>query len=511
MGSTFQWVMNPHILIFLQMIHLVTGQFKIIPPDNPVVGVIGKGVILPCQLKAKTISERLSVQWIFTTNSEKIDVSIYDGKNTQNPVTEDKRYQGRTNFFHTEFSKGNVSLYLKNVMVSDKGKYTCSVFFENWYDEMVVELNVAAVGEKSSVFLDGHVGQGIGLSCKSQGWFPEPIVVWLDSKGEIWKEKATTRNVETSSGIFNVISSVNLESRSDTEVSCRVVNDLLNTTRESRVLISDAFFPSTSPWMTAFLVILFLNAAVIAAVAYKLKSNSKRTLHAKMKKTMEEEKECVKEELEIQKRTNQAAMDENRQRLDRYEVDLDFWESQSHAVPITMNPDSQALELQVPGALDPKSNTTSESADLSAPSTVRILVGQGGFAAGKHYWEVEVPQQQDWVLGVVEEKGKHAAGGILPMEDYWALHRSQGELVSSKADVRIEKLLDYSVIGVLLDLEERQVKFYEAVQMVLLVTIPISLGEEVAKRFYPFVPKRESTLKPFVLRPVRIPVPLKAL
>uniref|UniRef100_A0A8C7A3Q5 Ig-like domain-containing protein n=1 Tax=Nothoprocta perdicaria TaxID=30464 RepID=A0A8C7A3Q5_NOTPE len=127
----------------LLKIYFFAGQFKIIPPDNPVIGVIGKGVILPCQLQAKTISERLSIQWIFTTNSENIDVSIYDGKNTQNPVTEDKRYQGRTNFFHTEFNKGNVSLYLKNVMVSDKGKYTCSVFFENWYDEVVVELSVA--------------------------------------------------------------------------------------------------------------------------------------------------------------------------------------------------------------------------------------------------------------------------------------------------------------------------------------------------------------------------------
>ncbi|XP_067170368.1 butyrophilin subfamily 2 member A2-like [Apteryx mantelli] len=402
-------------------------------------------------------------------------MSIYDGKNTQNPVTEDKRYQGRTNFFHTEFNKGNVSLYLKDVMVSDKGKYTCSVFFENWYDEVVVELQVAAIGDESSVSLDGHVGQSIGLTCKSQGWFPEPIVVWLDSKREIRKEKATTQNVKTSSGIFDVISSMNLEPRSDMEVSCRVVNDLLNTARESRVLISDAFFPSTSPWMTAFLVILFLTVAVIAAIAYKLKSNSKRTLDAKKMKENKEE--------------------------DGYKVEL---------VPITVNPDSQHLELRVSGVLDTKSNNTSESAALSAASTVPVLVGQEGFAAGKHYWEVEVEQHQDWVLGVVREKWKQEEGGILPMEDYWALHRSQGELFSSEGDIKIgKKKLHYSVIGVLLDLEERQVKFYEAEQMVLLVAIPISLGKEAAKTYYPFVPKREGTLKPFVLRPVRIPVPLK--
>ncbi|NXI69581.1 BT3A2 protein, partial [Anseranas semipalmata] len=249
---------------------LLAGQFKIIPPDNPVIGVIGKGVILPCQLEAKTISETLFVQWIFTGKSPKIDVTTYDGKNKQNPVREDNTYQGRTNFFQTEFIKGNLSLHLKNVMLSDKGKYTCSVFLEKWYDEVVVDLDVAAKGDEPSVFLDGHVGQGIGLTCKSQGWFPEPEVVWLDSKGQTRKEKVITKSTNTSSGIFDVVSSMNLEQGSDKEVSCRIVSNLLNTACESRVLISDAFFPSTSPWMTAFLIILCFSIAVIAAVGCKL-------------------------------------------------------------------------------------------------------------------------------------------------------------------------------------------------------------------------------------------------
>ncbi|NXS45534.1 BT3A2 protein, partial [Balaeniceps rex] len=251
-------------------LYLLAGQYQIIPPDKPVIGVIGKGVILPCQLNVKIIPERLFVQWIFTGNSKTIDVTTYDGKNTYKPVHEGETYQGRTNFFQSEFNKGNVSLHLKNVVLSDKGKYTCSVFFENWYDEVVVDLDVAAKGDESSVFLDGHVGQGIGLTCKSQGWFPEPNIVWLNSKGQTRKEEVTTQSTKTSSGVFDVVSSMNLEPGSDKEVSCRVVNNLLNTMCESRVLISDVFFPSTSPWMTAFLVILFLNISVVAAIGYKL-------------------------------------------------------------------------------------------------------------------------------------------------------------------------------------------------------------------------------------------------
>lgn len=122
---------------------LLAGQFKIIPPNNPVVGVIGKGVVLPCQLEAKTVSERLLVQWIFTGKSPNIGVTTYDGINTLNPVREEKTYQGRTHFFQSEVNRGNLSLHLKNVMLSDKGKYICFVSLENWYDEVVVDLDVA--------------------------------------------------------------------------------------------------------------------------------------------------------------------------------------------------------------------------------------------------------------------------------------------------------------------------------------------------------------------------------
>uniref|UniRef100_A0A803XLX3 Ig-like domain-containing protein n=1 Tax=Meleagris gallopavo TaxID=9103 RepID=A0A803XLX3_MELGA len=276
MASRFQHAMILHIILFLQIVHLIKGQFKVIPLNKPVVGIIGEGVLLPCQLEAKTISERLLVQWIFTGKSPNIGVTTYDGINTLNPVREEKRYQGRTRFFQSEVTKGNFSLQLKNVMLSDKGKYICFVSLENWYDEVVVDLNVAAQGDESAVFLDGPVGQGIGLTCKSHGWFPEPEIIWLDSKGQTRKEKVVTQTTETPPGLFDVVSSITLEPGSNTEVSCRIINNLINTACESRVLISDVFFPSTSPWMTAFLVITFCTVAVIIATGYKLKINCTR-------------------------------------------------------------------------------------------------------------------------------------------------------------------------------------------------------------------------------------------
>uniref|UniRef100_A0A669R8W9 BT3A2 protein n=1 Tax=Phasianus colchicus TaxID=9054 RepID=A0A669R8W9_PHACC len=428
---------------------LILIEILIIPPYDPVLGVVGKGVTLPCQLEAKSVSEGVLVQWTLIGNSLNTEVTTYDGKNAENPVMENKAYLGRTNFFLSEVTKGNLSLHLKNVMVSDKGKYICSVSLDNWYDEVVVDLNVAEnISLPSEVFLDSHVGQGIGLTCKSQGWFPQPEVIWLDSKGQIRKEKVVTQSQQASSGLFDVVSSMTLEPGSDMELSCRIVNDILSTACESRVLISDVFFPSTSPWMTAFLVFTFCAVAVLAAIGYKLK------------------------------------------------------------IPITANPECQHLDLQVPGAPDVENNAC-EPAGMSSPSTVPVLVAKEGFASGKHYWEVDVGQQQDWLLGVMRHKGKQEEQGTLARENYWALHRSRGEIYSITGKDSLEKKeMNDSVIGVLLDLEEAQIYFYGSGKGNTVLRIPIGPGKESAEVFYPFLSKGEGKFKPVC--PPNFPVPLKA-
>ncbi|XP_025903003.1 butyrophilin-like protein 9 [Nothoprocta perdicaria] len=473
MDSQFQWLTALHILTFQRIPHLITGQFVSSLPYTTVTGVIGEEIVLPCRVVAEHVPEIFSVQWIFHEQSEKITVSRYDGKSKKE--IQDERYQGRTYFFHSEFRAGNMSLHLKDIKNSDKGSYTCLVSFDNHQHDELIELEVAARGIVPSIFLKNYMKESISLSCHTEGWFPEPRVIWLDSQEQIRREPSTTKIMMMPAGLYSVVTSMNLEPGSDMEVSCRIVNRLLNTTSESRVLISDVFFPSISKWLVFFLVMLCLSLVLIFSTFCKLK--------IKMKTAMEEEKGQLKSV-------------------------LDFWEAQSHAVPITVDAAGGDLELQVPPAPGTRSSDPSGAADARAPSAVPIALARDGFAAGKRYWEVEVARRPDWVLGVV--RGGRERGAVLPAGDSWALHSSRGALFCGRGDAAVEPPPpSCSVVGVLLDLEERRVKFYEAVHMVLLATIPV--GEGDAHTFYPFVPKSEGSLAPLVFRPVRIPSALENL
>ncbi|XP_063157113.1 butyrophilin subfamily 3 member A2-like isoform X2 [Candoia aspera] len=252
------------IFILLQLSH-VAGHFSIKPPKNPIIGYLGMEVILPCQIETSgpLTDTNINVQWILDKSFQKIEVKNYKA------ATEHKRYQGRTQLFDSEFNKGNMSLLLRNISLSDQGKYTCIISSQNWYDEAVVELLLTANGGNPTITLADYTGTGIGLTCSSEGWYPRPQALWLGSNGKNRTEKSGIANTEATAGIFWVWGSITLEPGVDSEVSCKIINGLVKSERESRILVSDAFYPTSSPWIAPFVIILVLFGCLTAFLAYK--------------------------------------------------------------------------------------------------------------------------------------------------------------------------------------------------------------------------------------------------
>ncbi|XP_068856475.1 butyrophilin subfamily 2 member A1-like [Aphelocoma coerulescens] len=431
-----------------------TGGF-LSAPKTSVLGIIGDRVVLPCQVGSAPIPEDFSIRWTFHGQSQRIPVSSYDGKDRREEL--DERYQGRAEFFHRDFRAGNLSLLLRSVQSSDQGSYSCEVSFQNVSREVLVELEVAAIGEAPSVILRSPEKQDLVLSCRASGWFPRPELLWLDRHGKVRRESMTTTATVTPGGLFSIEASLRIQPGSDLEISCRILNRRLNASRESRIRIHDVFLPSISQWLRIFLAVLFLNMALISIVFCQIRGSNKRTMGAGQMK-----------------------------------AELDFWEARSHAVPVALDPEARPLDL----------------GDAQDPLRVPVLLARDALRAGKRYWEVELPRERDWALGVLRDGPSLPGPHSRHSRHCWALRASQGQLFSSGSSSRLlrEQSQGLSALGVFLDSEEERLEFYDVEQRDLVAGMSLGAGEDPSGKFFPFVSQgEEGTLR---IRPVPMPVPL---
>ncbi|KAM7134182.1 butyrophilin subfamily 3 member A2-like [Macrochelys suwanniensis] len=261
--------------ILLLLTHSVSEKFSLSGSPYPIVGIVDQDVVLPCQLSPRTWPVDTEVLWskIEGTHNEARYVNVHQYKNQPSLDISGKNYQRRTEMFQQEFRNGNVSLKLKRLHVADAGKYICFVKSPTWSHEANTELQIAAV---APVFIDvlGPQGQGIGLACRSTGWFPKPELQWVGNKGQNLALKSKLGMTQDNESLYNVLGHVTVPGgEALAEIRCIVWNGLLKTERESAIHLADDIFPHTSPWMAAFWVsfmLLLLTNGAWAFHGYKV-------------------------------------------------------------------------------------------------------------------------------------------------------------------------------------------------------------------------------------------------
>ncbi|CAM5123109.1 unnamed protein product, partial [Natator depressus] len=213
----------------------LSEEFSLAGSPHPMVGVIGRDVVLPCQLSPPAGLPSMDVQWR-KAGPGFILVHEYMDEGTQDLPGEG--YQNQTELFLQEFSRGNVSLKLKRLQVADAGTYHCFVRNPEWSLEATTELQVAAV---APVFIDvlGPRGQGIGLACRSTGWFPKPELQWVGKNWQNLAMEIVTNVTQDRENLYIVVSHVTVtEGEENGDISCMVRNGLLETEQKSAIHLS---------------------------------------------------------------------------------------------------------------------------------------------------------------------------------------------------------------------------------------------------------------------------------
>lgn len=352
------------------------GGVSLSSSQQPVVGVFGQDIILPCQLSPPVHLRDMELLWR-KYEPEYIIIHSYTDRGKQELQGRD--YKDRTELFPDEFIRGNLSLKLKSLRVKEAGNYQCIVKSAEGNHKALAELQIEATAPVR-ISVRGPEGSGLGLSCKSAGWFPEPTVRWVTQDEQALAMEPVTTITQDQQQLYTVESNITVPGGKDAgEIWCIVQNSLTGTKQHSAIELGGDIFPRASPWLPAFCVLLVLFLLALAAGAFFAHRAKGKTAGRKV------EQEAALLDKDALPKTMEAENTDLRKWKERAIEELAFRKARSCQVAITLDPSHQHPELIVS-----EHGQCVQCRPSSLGPAPRIAVGHQGFASQRAYWEVEV-------------------------------------------------------------------------------------------------------------------------
>ncbi|KAI3376043.1 hypothetical protein L3Q82_016581, partial [Scortum barcoo] len=232
----------------------VAAQSELISSNQPIITLAGDDVILPCYLEPPISVTSKTVMWIRPGLDPKYIHVHEDGRPVY--LSQNSLYSNRTTLFEDQLMNGNVSLNIYKVKPSDTGTYIC--ILESTQRE--VSVIVGSVSTPVIELFSNNNGSAV-LRCKSEGWYPEPEVLWLDGEGNLLSA-GPPETVRGPDDLYTVSSRVTVEKRHSNRFTCRVQQKNINQTREAHIHVQADFFRTSS-----YTVVLYIFAVIAVIVA----------------------------------------------------------------------------------------------------------------------------------------------------------------------------------------------------------------------------------------------------
>ncbi|XP_030635158.1 butyrophilin subfamily 1 member A1-like [Chanos chanos] len=397
-------------------------QFQVVGADGPLVVGAGEDVILPCSLKPNISAVDMTVEWFRLHTSDSL-VHLYENgvDNNKNQI---KSYRGRTSLFKEELQKGNASLKLSRVKVTDEGKYKCFIQSKSRQDDTIVQVIVEALGTYPVISIEDFSSfEGLSLLCEIKGWNPEPEVLWLDSDGNLLPadDTETLRDTER----FHVKKRVTVQDSNTNRFYCRVI--LRDHMKETEIVISSNIFDTwrTQVIWTVVLVLVIAIGLIVSCWAFPRYKENKRIIDEEFNRTR-----------------------------------------RKYAKDVTLDPDTANPNLIVS---DDEKQVKFGQRKQDLPDNPRrfnmfYTLGKEGFSSGRFYYEVQVNGKTEWALGVATKSvDRRSDNKPRPEKGYWILSMRDGKEYKPLVDPRVLLSLKRKPqkVGVFVDYEEGVVSFYD--------------------------------------------------
>ncbi|XP_076875993.1 butyrophilin subfamily 2 member A1-like [Brachyhypopomus gauderio] len=439
-------------------------SFSVVVPQDPVTGLLGASVSLPCTLSKNIDTTPLEVRWY---HPEMFDTPVLLYKNRQILESDaDQQYWGRVSLLGG-LEKGNVTLKLENLTLADRGDYICHVSSDSWYDKNKVSLQIKAVGSIPVLTVAKAEGDQLNITCHTHGWFPEPSVFWTDSDKKDLKHLSKVRFTTDSQGLVNVWSWLIIPPSESEWLSCSVGLSASNQERrESRVLpnISADAESVNGPIIVSFIALLLL--CVTGFTVYCV-LHQKGLIGTKQKRTQgtEETEQLntspVDTELQTQNDPHTTVSSAQTEKLEWNQL-------KKCKVNITLDINGNpAFFRTARNGTRLHCSKPKQSDDIRDDDKFFSLCKEK-FSSGKQYWEVRMshkPKEKlSWYVGVASDTAeRNYKTPLIPENGFWVLCYEKEENVYFK-DPFLVLLTDVSetltTVGVFLDCDEHTLSFY---------------------------------------------------
>ncbi|XP_029521380.1 butyrophilin-like protein 8 isoform X1 [Oncorhynchus nerka] len=243
-GNLFnRWV----VCLFLELQSAVSNAdhpVLVVGSTDPVRGIVGGDVILPCFLRPTTSAVEESVEWQRPVLEPK-EVHLYRDRSDDN-VIQYPSYSGRTSLFREELKNGNVSLKLTNVKLSDAGNYTCYIPTLG-HQKTTIELYVGGAAPRPWLSIVRTKDKEVVLKCEAEGLVYKPELVLLNSKGTLLPADEPTERPMDSEGLYTVTRYFTVQKTATNVFTCRVQQLEIKHMRETQIHVPDKMFQEEYP------------------------------------------------------------------------------------------------------------------------------------------------------------------------------------------------------------------------------------------------------------------------
>ncbi|XP_021552880.1 butyrophilin-like protein 1 [Neomonachus schauinslandi] len=450
--------------------------FSVKGPAEPIMVLLGADATLPCQLSPEQSAAHMHIRWYRT----QLSPAVFVYQNGQEQGGEQMlEYRGRTELVRDSINKGGVALLIQHVRASDHGQYRCHFKDGQSSQEAIVELHVVGLGSAPHVHMMGPEDGGIRVLCSADGWFPKPRVQWSDMMG-VNLQSLSEFQTQDEDGLFRVEASLVVTDSSLGNVTCSIQNPLSGQEKASAILLPEPFFPRMDPWKAALAGTVPVLMLLLIGISYTgWREHQAKEREVKKKKRESHERDQMKNEKEMALKDKDNLKEELEQRKKLYLADWrkallypDWRRELFRPVDVTINQEIRQNNS------DPerKQKLREETQDLSLSDKKGdcnlITLNQEGFTSGRHYWEVDIKNTDEWTLGIYEmPTGKIGLSTDLQNKKFRVLEKKGCKyraLTYGPQDISLEEHLLIEKypqkIVIFLDYEDKDISFYDMTQ-----------------------------------------------